>query len=100
MSAITRIADIVMGGFARAIQSASPGSPLARAKHVLGDRFADVACEAMRRRLRVALIDRRDENARDLSSPYGELAARTIVVSVISDSIRDVIVAAGVADAA
>jgi len=80
--AISRLCRIAMEGVARAVTAARPGSPMERARTKLGDRFSDVACDALRATLRRVLTD---PELRELIAqaspgmPVGELWMATVI---------------------
>jgi hypothetical protein len=55
--AISQICHIALEGFARAAAAARPGSPMDQARTKLGDRFCQVACDALKATVLRVLTD-------------------------------------------
>lgn len=75
--------------FAELAAAAAPASDFAKGREALGDRYAEVACEAMRAGMKRLLIDERGETQADLRAA-GELAAREKLISIAHEAIEKV----------
>jgi hypothetical protein len=87
---VARLADATMQGFAMFAARATPDSPFGIARQTLGDRYADVACEALRAGLRRVLVERREETLAALNAA-GNLAAQDVLMGIVNDAIQAVI---------
>lgn len=56
-SAISQICHIALEGFTRAAAAARPDSPMDQARTKLGDRFCEVACDALKATVLRVLTD-------------------------------------------
>jgi hypothetical protein len=87
---ITRLADAVMRAFGRLTADAPNDCPFQRARLALGERFADVACAALRQSTLAALTD--EENKRlVIEAPRGLPVGEAIMATILADAIKEVI---------
>lgn len=102
MDPIKGICEHAMHAFARAKHAARPGSPLLAAREALGaDRFAEVACEALRASLKrelFALLDEAKAEGPGFRLPH--LAEHALIATVVADASSAVIEAAKAAEEA
>ena len=90
---ITRLADAAMLVFHRLTADAPNGCPFQKARLALGERFYEVATEALKNSLRAALTS--DENKRlVLEAPRGLPVGEAIMATIVSDAIKEVIAVA------
>jgi len=81
-NAISQICHIALEGFTRAAAVARPGSPMDQARTKLGDRFCEVACDALKATLLRVLIDPEMKELVTRASPglpVGEMLMATII---------------------
>jgi hypothetical protein len=81
-SAITRICHIALEGFTRAAAVARQGSPMDQARTKLGDRFCQVACDALKATVLRVLTDPEMKELVTQASPglpVGEMWMATII---------------------
>ena len=86
-NAISQICHIALEGFARAAAAARPGSPMDRARTKLGDRFCQVACDALKATVLRVLTDPEMKELVPQASPglpVGELWIATIIADTTS----------------
>jgi hypothetical protein len=91
---IEKICVIVMTRFARANRLAKTG-PLADARALLGERYLDVAVEAMRKRTKDALWGAGKAASLEAAQTCGDVGARSVIVGIVSDAISDILLEAG-----
>ncbi|MBM4354100.1 MAG: hypothetical protein FJ109_09955 [Deltaproteobacteria bacterium] len=80
--AISQICHIALDGFARAAAAARPGSPMDQARTKLGDRFCQVACDALKATVLRVLTDPEMKELVTQASPglpVGEMWMATII---------------------
>jgi len=80
--AISQICHIALDAFARAAAAARPGSPMDRARTKLGDRFCQVACDALKDTVLRVLTDPEMKELVTQASPglpVGEMWMATII---------------------
>jgi hypothetical protein len=93
MEAISKICDMAMVALARAINAASPDSPMAKARKELGDRFAEEVAAALRATLKRVLTDPATRSMVK-GAPSGLPVGAAIMATVVADSCALVIAAA------
>jgi hypothetical protein len=91
---IAKLADAVMRSFSRLTADAPNDCPFQKARLALGERFADVACAALRQSTLAALTD--EENKRMvIEAPRGLPVGEAIMATILSGAIKEVIDVAG-----
>ena len=93
-SPLGQIAEIAMRRFAVAVNRASEDSPIAHAKKRLGENYYAIACDALRRNL-IAAAESEENERMVLEAPKGAPVGETIMAEIISNTLKDVIAAAG-----